>query len=117
MSIEQQNIFQSLVLAIPSVKKSVIKKVSWHKPLQGFFKLNSDGAANRCTGEVGGAGVIRGDDGKIRFGYCTSYGRASTSWPRLWLWRIVEEIRAFKELHSIAFSHVYREASCCRLLG
>lgn len=53
--------------------------VRWHKPDEGWFKLNSNEASLRNSGKVGGGGVIRDCNGTWIKGYQRRIGTATTT--------------------------------------
>ena len=43
--------------------------VSWQKPKEGIYKLNTDGSAIQDTGKIGGGGILRDHTGKIIYAF------------------------------------------------
>lgn len=53
------------------------KHISWLKPPDGWYALNTDGAAKGSPGDAGGGAIIRNQDGQFISGFSANYGRCS----------------------------------------
>ncbi|OMO88470.1 reverse transcriptase [Corchorus capsularis] len=58
--------------------------VSWIPPLQGWFKLNSDGSVEGNPGIAGSGGAIRDDQGQWVAGYSRKIGYTSSLQAEFW---------------------------------
>ena len=61
--------------------------VKWSKPLEQWFKLNTDGASSGNPGKAGGGGLIRDCNGKWIKGFSRSIGHASNFVVEFWALR------------------------------
>ena len=46
-----------------------ITLVRWNRPPSGIYKLNTDGSAIHNTGQTGGGGILRDDQGKLIYAF------------------------------------------------
>lgn len=63
---------------------AVTTLIGWSPPLNGFFKLNTDGAAAKNPGSAGAGGVIRNSAGNFVKGFSRNIGFASSFAAELW---------------------------------
>ena len=61
--------------------------VKWSKPLEQWFKLNTDGASSGNLGKAGGGGLIIDCNGKWIKGFSRSIGHASNFVVEFWALR------------------------------
>ncbi|XP_075663469.1 uncharacterized protein LOC142633081 [Castanea sativa] len=61
--------------------------VRWHKPAEGWFKLNSDGASIGNLGNAGAGGLIRDHSGNWIKGYMRNIGVATSIIAEFWALR------------------------------
>ena len=61
--------------------------MSWTKPPEGWFKLNSDGASAGNPGSAGGGGLLRDSNRHWVKGYARSIGFTSSVVAELWALR------------------------------
>ncbi|KAG6660494.1 hypothetical protein CIPAW_03G110900 [Carya illinoinensis] len=66
---------KSLNIEIAPVKEKRVQVVRWIKPLQGSFKLNTDGSSN--PGNSGAGGLLRNDAGNLIFAFSVNLGAGS----------------------------------------
>jgi len=59
-------------------------QISWKKPLTGWMKLNTDGAAFGNPIQVGGGGVLRDSNGDWVVGFIRKLGSMSSVLVELW---------------------------------
>lgn len=62
----------------------VVRQVRWEKPDMGWFKLNTDGAANGSAGNATGGGLIRDDCGNWVMGFSRKIGRVDSFVAEIW---------------------------------
>ncbi|KAK9991108.1 hypothetical protein SO802_026093 [Lithocarpus litseifolius] len=65
----------------------VIMSVKWNKPLDGWFKLNTDGASIGNPGKAGGGGLIRDSSGNWVKGFSRSIGIGTSILAEFWALR------------------------------
>ena len=68
-------------------KHYIATPICWHRPDQGWFKLNSDGASQGNPGKAGGGGLIRDHHGKRIKGYVRNIGNATSIAAEFWALR------------------------------
>ena len=61
--------------------------MSWSKPPDGWFKLNTDGALGGNPGKAGGGGLIRDSSGHWVKGFARSIGFATSVTAEFWALR------------------------------
>ena len=61
--------------------------VRWHKPAEGWFKLNSNGASLGNPGRAGGGGLIHDCNGNWLIGYVRNIGVATSIIAEFWALR------------------------------
>lgn len=55
-------------ISVPSVMRDSVIITSWHKPEEGWVKLNSDGCAKGNPGLAAGGSIVRTDSGSVLWG-------------------------------------------------
>ncbi|KAK9140057.1 hypothetical protein Scep_009738 [Stephania cephalantha] len=48
--------------------------MGWERPIQGFFKVNCDGAVNQEDGKARAGGLLRDDQGRSVWGVVANLG-------------------------------------------
>ena len=69
------------------VEQRAIVEVKWSKPLEGWYKLNSDGASYGNPSKVRGGGLIRDCNGSWFKGFARSIGFATSITAEAWALR------------------------------
>ncbi|KAL0013724.1 hypothetical protein SO802_000793 [Lithocarpus litseifolius] len=69
------------------VREVLTGRVKWSKPLEGWFKLNSDGASCGNPSKAGGGGLIWDCSGKWLKGFARSIGFATSGTTKFWALR------------------------------
>lgn len=64
-------------ISVPSVMRDSVIITSWHKPEEGWVKLNSDGCAKGNPGLAAGGSIVRTDSGSVLWGQYDFYGITS----------------------------------------
>lgn len=62
----------------------VEKQIAWHRPGNGWLKLNTDGAARGDPGLATAGGVVRDEHGMWRGGFALNIGICSAPLAELW---------------------------------
>ena len=60
-----------------------ITMVGWKKPLEGMYKLNTDGSAIQDSGKIGGGGIVRDHQGKIIYAFSLPLGLGTNNTAKL----------------------------------
>lgn len=67
--------WKDLVFLVKSCKQEVkVTKVTWNKPIDDFFKLNTDGSALENPGSIGGGGILKDKHGNLIYAFATPLG-------------------------------------------
>lgn len=74
-----------------------MKFISWSKPTQGRFKLNTDGSSMGNPGISGGGGVIWDVQGSVLLAFSMNLGHGDSN--RAELRALLEGVRRCKQLH------------------
>ena len=61
-----------------------MKQIKWEKPINGWRKLNVDGAFMGNPGMVGGGGILRDEEGNWLRGFARRIGIANSFTTELW---------------------------------
>ena len=69
------------------IAQKVVVPVRWSKPLEGWYKLNTDGASFGNLGKAGGGGIIRDSQGNWVKGYSRAIGFTISIIAELWALR------------------------------
>lgn len=64
--------------------RKILRRIRWEKPVQGWWKLNTDGSCCGNTGMAGCGGLIRDDAGRWIMGFSRSIGMTSSFAAELW---------------------------------
>ena len=64
--------------------RNVLKRIRWEKPIQGWWKLNTDGSCCGNTSLASCGGVIRDDAGRWVMGFSRSIGMTNNFATELW---------------------------------
>ena len=75
------------VRKVRKVNQRCFIQVSWTKPLEGWFKLNTDGALAGNPGKARGGGLIRDSNEHWVKGYARSIGFTTSVIAELWALR------------------------------
>ncbi|KAF5454996.1 hypothetical protein F2P56_024616 [Juglans regia] len=65
------------------VRPKRVRVVKWHRPLQGWVKLNTDSSSFRNPGTSGARGVIRDEDGRLLLAYSVPLGLDTNNFTEL----------------------------------
>lgn len=65
----------------------VVVAIRWNKPLEGWYKLNTDGVSFENPGKDGGGGIIRDNQGNWVKGYSRAIGFTTSITTELWALR------------------------------
>ena len=64
--------------------RTIIKRVSWERPSEGWVKFNTDGAAKGNLGLAGCDGVVKDENGKWLAGFSKRIGISTSFVVELW---------------------------------
>ena len=62
----------------------VLRRIRWERPVQGWKKLNTDGACSDLHSLAGCGGVVRGEDGQWIVGFSKRIGVTNSFAAELW---------------------------------
>lgn len=65
-------------------RERVEKQISWNRPTNGWFKLNTDGASRGNPGLATAGGAIRDEYGEWNGGFAINIGICSAPLAELW---------------------------------
>ena len=68
-------------------KHKIMKQIKWEKPVNGWRKLNVDGASLVNTGKAGGGGLLRDEEGNWLGGFARRIGSTNSFTVELWALR------------------------------
>ena len=77
-------IAHSLMAAKTKAGTRVERRISWTRPQEGWFKLNTDGASRGNLGLATAGGVLRNNDGEWCSGFALNIGICSAPLAELW---------------------------------
>ncbi|GLJ15802.1 hypothetical protein SUGI_0260510 [Cryptomeria japonica] len=81
---ENWSLVTPALMPMLSKKKGIRKHIRWKAPLEGWLKLNFDGACRGNPGVFGFGVVIRNGDGELVLGSYGSLGVATNNEAKIW---------------------------------
>ena len=74
-TIPWQHSWYSLIKLIEQCQQQLsVIMVSWRKPQEGIYKLNTDGSALPNSGKIGGGGILRDHKGNLIYAFSIPFG-------------------------------------------
>ena len=139
--IQQTLEFMYCVSSPKGPTRSLIKRVRWERPPEGWCKLNTDGAASGNLGLAGCRGIVRDEHGGWLASFSRQIGITTSFVAELWglrdglmmrknlnIFALVVEVDYENNIVSpvlddckqlisrfswIKFNHCYRQSNCC----
>ncbi|XP_069150536.1 uncharacterized protein [Solanum lycopersicum] len=74
-NIPWQHSWYSLINLVEQCQQQLsVIMVSWNKPQEGIYKLNTDGSALPNSGKIGGGGILRDHKGNLHYAFSIPFG-------------------------------------------
>ncbi|KAF5461917.1 hypothetical protein F2P56_017977 [Juglans regia] len=83
LSAQDMDILNRLDIPVLFPKPKRVRVVKWHRPRQGWVKLNTDGSSFGNPGTSGAGGVIRDEDGRLLLAYSVPLGLGTNNFAEL----------------------------------